>query len=83
MEILLILFLLFVFLPMMGGWLFRAYLKKHYKRFRREAGNEEHRGEEAPKAGKQHKKIFTREEGEYVDFEDVKSPKKPPENPPA
>lgn len=83
MEILLILFLLFVFLPMMGGWLFRAYLKRRFNRFRRETGSGEERDDTAPKTGKQRKKVFTLEEGEYVDFEEVHSPKEPPKTPPA
>jgi|LAHU01.1.fsa_nt_gb hypothetical protein len=83
MEIILILFLLFVFLPMMGGWLFRAYLKRRFKRFRQEAGYTEETGGEAPKNSKKRKKVFTQEEGEYVDFEEIKSPKPPKKTPSA
>lgn len=85
MEIVLILVLLFVILPAVGGWLLRAWLRRSFNRFNREAGNNEANasGKTANGSRKNRQKVFTQEDGEYVDYEEIKSPNEPPKTPPA
>lgn len=86
MEIILILFVLFVILPTVGGWLLRAWLRHRFNRFNREAGNQETysgTGKTTTDSRKNRQKVFTQEDGEYVDYEEIKSSNEPPKTPPA
>lgn len=70
-EVLLTILVLFFIFRQVSGWIVRYIIRRHAKR----AGHSTF--EETSKKGPDRKKIFKKEDGEYIDFEEIK-----PNNPP-
>lgn len=81
MEILLILIVVFVILPSLSGWLLRAWLRRKVNRFNRQTRQGDPK-DATSRPRQPRKKVFTQDDGEYVDFEEFSPTDEPPKNTP-
>lgn len=71
-DVLLTILFIFLIFRLFSGWILRFFLRRQAKRSGQSPFEHE------TKAGKDRKKVFKKEDGEYVDFEEIK-PKNPPD----